>query len=479
MNGKDYGFVTLIFTYLLVPIVATAALILGGILTKEYYMLVVGGACGVLGILYGLKKLPGSFLTRYLPILIPAVVFLASWAVQYFVSDGQLAGEAFPLFAAVNFPFFLAIFIYSFAGENMEVLFFGVTAFGSFLAGFTLISLLLRKRLELWRGISVTICLCVLLSGVVYLQVAQRKERVLAVDGNALTVSDEVDLRQYDPADENARLAALGGESELRITEDFPVIDGATAAYPCYAAAARAVYGVEDLRELSEYVLCNKTDMAYHNLINGKCDVFFGAQPSKEQRKMAEDKGLELRLTPVAKEAFVFFVSAENPVDDLSVEQIREIYTKKVTNWRKVGGNNKKIRPFQRPAGSGSQTIMLAKVMGDTPLPEPLKEEFAAGMGGVVSRVAEYRNSQEAIGYSFRFFTTGMKTDRQVKLLKINGVEPTVENIRNGSYPFVIHSYAVTAGSENPNVERLIDWMTSPQGQELVEKTGYVGVEEG
>lgn len=130
--------------------------------------------------------------------------------------------------------------------------------------------------------------------------------------------------------------------------------------------------------------------------------------------------------------------------------------------------------PFQRPENSGSQTIMLATVMGDKPLPAPLREEYAAGMGGVINRVATYRNYSSAIGYSFRYFATGMNPNENIKLLAVNGIEPTVENIRNGTYPFTIDVYAVTAGSTNENTKKLIDWILSEQGQSFIEICGYV-----
>jgi phosphate transport system substrate-binding protein len=104
--------------------------------------------------------------------------------------------------------------------------------------------------------------------------------------------------------------------------------------------------------------------------------------------------------------------------------------------------------------------------------------------------VAMYRDEEESIGYSFRFYTQVMVNysgiDRsfggspldadQVKLLSVNGIAPTIENIKNGSYPFTQDVFAVTAGMPNPHVYEIIDWLLSPQGQELIEKTGYVGI---
>jgi phosphate transport system substrate-binding protein len=132
--------------------------------------------------------------------------------------------------------------------------------------------------------------------------------------------------------------------------------------------------------------------------------------------------------------------------------------------------------PFQRPDGSGSQTMML-KVMGDVPLAKPQKEEFQISMGGIVNRVADYRNYGNSIGFSFRYYVEGMFKHDGVKLLKINGIEPTAANIQGGKYPLIGQIVIITADSENPNVQKLTDWFLSPQGQELVEKVGYVPLE--
>jgi phosphate transport system substrate-binding protein len=117
---------------------------------------------------------------------------------------------------------------------------------------------------------------------------------------------------------------------------------------------------------------------------------------------------------------------------------------------------------------------MLALVMKGEKLPPPLWEEYAADMGGVVSGAAAYRNYSSAIGYSFRYFVKGMNQNENIKLLAINGVEPTPDNIRNGSYPFSTEGFAVTSGPRSENAQKLISWLTSEQGQNFVERCGYV-----
>jgi len=162
-------------------------------------------------------------------------------------------------------------------------------------------------------------------------------------------------------------------------------------------------------------------------------------------------------------------------VTNLTLDQVRDIYSKRVTNWKRVGGHDEAITPFQRPEESGSQTAMLAMVMKDRAMARPLKDERVSGMGGIVNEVAGYRDMSGAIGYSFRWYATVMNSNPNVRLLTIDGVAPTAANIRNGSYPLTGDVNVVTAGSTNPNVHKLIDWTQSAQGQALMEKTGYVG----
>lgn len=104
-------------------------------------------------------------------------------------------------------------------------------------------------------------------------------------------------------------------------------------------------------------------------------------------------------------------------------------------------------------------------------------EDVATGMGGIIHEVSKYRNYKNAIGYTFRYYSTEMVGNKEIKLLSIDGVAPTKENIRNGTYPLTSEFYAVTVGTDNPNVTKFVDWIVSEEGQTLVDKVGYVPVE--
>ena len=193
---------------------------------------------------------------------------------------------------------------------------------------------------------------------------------------------------------------------------------------------------------------------------------------------------MEYHLTPIGREAFVFFVNSRNPVTELSVEQIQGIYTGEITNWAEVGGKNQSIRPFQRAENSGSQSA-LERLMDGLPLMEPEMEDQLESMGGIIQAVASYRNYRNAIGFSFRFYATEMVSSGDIRLLALDGVEPTREAIRAGTYPLSDPFYAVTASRAGmpPHEERdetiaaFLAWILSDQGQYLIEQTGYVALE--
>lgn len=296
---------------------------------------------------------------------------------------------------------------------------------------------------------------------------------------NSFAVVDEKEiyLGDYAPFTAKTKTVSLDQTSAYRLEDGDPLpkLDGATALYPLYSAFAQAVYPPGDYQPYDlpyGIVVCSSTAHAYKRLIAGEADVIFAAAPSAYQRKEAEHAGKELQLTPIGREAFVFFVNKHNKVDGLTSDQIKSIYSGEITNWKEVGGKQEQIRAFQREADSGSQT-MLEKIMEDSVLMTPPSEDIADVMSGIISRTANYRNFKNALGFSFLFYAAEMNGNDEIKLLAVDGVPPDKQSIASGEYPFTTEFYAVTAGSSNPNIQPFLEWIQSPQGQKLVQQTGY------
>lgn len=296
----------------------------------------------------------------------------------------------------------------------------------------------------------------------------------LVVDARIPVIAaEEPNLRRFQPFAPDNDLVILAGESRLRLEEDLPRLDGATALYPVYAAMVEAVYPAGSYPPNQSVVRMSKTGTAYDRLIAGETDVIFVARPSADHKAKAAAAGVTLHLTAIGHEAFVFYVNAHNPVSDLRQEQIRGIYSGAITNWQTVGGPDLIIRAFQRPENSGSQT-MLQHIMGDYPLMDPPQRQVVMGMGGIIARTADYKNYPDAIGYSFRYFATTMIKNGAIHLLSIDGVAPTRAAIADGSYPFTTDIYAVTTRPADPAISALLEWIVGDQGQYILGQTGYV-----
>lgn len=298
-------------------------------------------------------------------------------------------------------------------------------------------------------------------------------------DAITINVTPNINIYEYMPFDQDSKIVKVDSKTlnfDGVPKDQLPIIDGATAAFPVYSAFIHAVY--PETTEIYDGVFeYNNTVGGYELLAEKKTDLFFGAAPSKEQIAYAEQNGTTFAYTQMGYEAFVFFVHKDNPIESLTLEQIKGIYSGQITNWKEVGGKNEKIVPFQRNEGSGSQS-MLIRLMGDTPIMEPDKQTMVGAMGGIIEKVADYKNKSTSIGFSFRYYVEGIIKNPDIKLIAIDGVAPTKENIRNGTYPIIAPVYAVTyEGNPKENVQKLINWILSEEGQYIIEQTGYVGLQ--
>lgn len=283
-----------------------------------------------------------------------------------------------------------------------------------------------------------------------------------------------VDVKNFLPFNENSDLVKI--ETELKLSGELPVLDGAAALVPVYASVINSLYpessvtfegGVFSDDNFYGENFAPDSKMQYKNTVrgykavtDGETDIFLSAAPSAEQKKYAEDKGAELVYVPIGLEAFVFFVNKSNPVDNLTADQVREIYAGNIKNWKDVGGTDRIINPILRIEGSGSQSAMDS-FMKDVTYGQ---KSLLAPLGG-------------SLGFSFRYYLDGMVDNSDVKMLSLNGIYPSPENIRNGTYPVIAKFYAIyRADNKNENIPLIIDWLLSEEGQSLIEQTGYISI---
>ena len=307
----------------------------------------------------------------------------------------------------------------------------------------------------------------------------------LLLNGCNTVPGDDTKIPNNNETENNGNIESTPGkETELdsdvnspekitvHLPEDFvfPMTDGSTSTTNLDKAVRNAILGGE------QTVAHTKTYTSFDNLLNGKCQLIFTTPLSEVQLQTMEHAGFRHEAEPVAGEGFVFVVNKDNPVDTLTIEQIKGIYSGEITNWKEVGGNDAEIIAYQRNADSGSQNYMIS-FMGDTPLMKPITDQIPASMSGILDVIAGYDNGIDAIGYSVYAYSDGMYENiSEIKYIKVNGVEPSLTTLADGSYPLLGYNYAVFSAEEpeDSHVRALVKWIQSDEGQQVIADAGYI-----
>lgn len=260
--------------------------------------------------------------------------------------------------------------------------------------------------------------------------------------------------------------------------ENYPRMGGSLANLPLGEAVTATVLGIKRDEANELITFAGSTTDNYKAIIDGDFDILLAYEPSEEAKKYIADSGTELEMTPIGTDALVFICSKDNQVDSLTLDQIKKIYSGKITNWNEVGGKNADILPYQRNRDSGSQTLFDKLInLGDA-LMSPPRDLMIDSMIGLLEAVAQYDGCENALGYTVYYYLTNMEDDKldSSKILALDGVQPSNETIGSGEYGLTNDFYVVIrkdAAEDSP--ERILyNWICSAQGRELVEKENYV-----
>jgi len=251
-------------------------------------------------------------------------------------------------------------------------------------------------------------------------------------------------------------------------------LDGSTATIPLSEATIQAFYPTTFASMLP--FNHTTTPYAYERLFNAEVDLILVTYPSEQEQAQAEEMGFEMELIPIVRDALVMLVNVDNPITDLSSEQLRGIYGGEITNWSEVGGNDEEILAFQRSENSGSQTLFLKLLMEGIEPMKPISEWIMAGMAGLVDAVSSYDNGPASIGYNMFYYVEEMYGNDQFRLLAVDGVVPDRGTISRGEYPLGTYYYAVLDADtpKGAQARELIDWMLSEAAQIIYRAAGYV-----
>jgi phosphate transport system substrate-binding protein len=208
-------------------------------------------------------------------------------------------------------------------------------------------------------------------------------------------------------------------------------------------------------------------------LINGTTDLCNSSRPMKpsEREKLKQrynTLGVEIK---VAKDGLSIYENAAGSVSELTLDQIKDIYTGKITNWKDVGGPNAKIIVYGRENSSGTYVYFKDVVLGGDDFTATMQS--MPGTAAVVNAVAKDRY---AIGFGGAAYAKGIKFIKVKKDANSPGFEPTAENVKSGDYPISRFLYIYTRSKPTGAIKEYVDWILSSEGQELVSKVGYFPV---
>jgi phosphate transport system substrate-binding protein len=205
-------------------------------------------------------------------------------------------------------------------------------------------------------------------------------------------------------------------------------------------------------------------------LINGTVDLAQSSRPMKEGEKADVEKkrNAQLNETPVALDALAVFVNAANSVQSLTIDQLAQIYTGKVTNWSQVGGASAPIVLYGRENSSGTYEYFKEHVLAKADFAP--RTQTLQGTAAVINAVSRDKNG---IGYGGIAYAQGVRAIGVKKDAASPAVEPKEENVANGSYPVARHLYFYWISTASPELQKFVQWATSAEGQQLVQNVGY------
>ncbi len=248
-------------------------------------------------------------------------------------------------------------------------------------------------------------------------------------------------------------------------TGERVVVKGSTTVLPITQKAAEAFQKAEGI---PVFVEGSGSGNGIKALIDGSCEIANSSRGMKpEEIEAAKRKGRAVKEITVAYDMIVPIVHPSNPVRNITMDQLRAIYDGSITNWKQLGGADETIVAVSRDTSSGTYEIWHEKVMKKIDVRKDAL--LQASNGAILTTVA---GNPKAIGYvGFGYLNDSIAP------LKVNGVMVTLENGKSGAFPIsrMLYMYVSAEGLSEP-AKKFIDYLLSPEGQDLVKEAGFIPI---
>ena len=241
------------------------------------------------------------------------------------------------------------------------------------------------------------------------------------------------------------------------------VVQGSTTVLPIAQAAAEVFMQNNSQANIS--VRGGGSGNGIAALIEGTCDIADASRPMKiKEILLCQKKGISPVPHIVAMDGIAVIVHSSNPIQGLNMEEIKDIYTGKITNWKELGGKDLKIVVVSRDSASGTfETFSKIVLKGKKVKPEALSQSSNNTVATIVA------TTKGAIGYVGLGYLSNT-----VKALQVNEVIPEQETVVSGKYPISRPLYMYTDGAPQGVAKDFLEFICSEEGQKIVEEQGFV-----
>ena len=205
-------------------------------------------------------------------------------------------------------------------------------------------------------------------------------------------------------------------------------------------------------------------------LINGTTEICEASRSMKDSEKaqLKEKAGAGPEEIVVAKDGLSVYLNDSNPLNELTMDQLKGIFTGKITNWKEVGGSDAKIIPYSRENSSGTYVFFKEHVLNNADYTP--RAQAMPGTAAVVNAVSKEKSS---IGYGGAAYAKGIKVIKVKKDAGSTGIAPSDATVKNGTYPLSRPLFFYLRGKPAGEIKSIVDWVLSPEGQAVVLKVGY------
>lgn len=251
-------------------------------------------------------------------------------------------------------------------------------------------------------------------------------------------------ISDFEPFSNNNSL--FKQEQSIKIKENSPKIEAASAFYPFAANFVQNLYSEDSYsKEMLQLV---STSQAFKDIISGKTDIIIATKPSDEQNEMIKKSKVDLEFKTIYLEPLAILVNKSNSIDNLSIEQIQEIYYENNSNWN----------TYQLEKNNGSQTCFESIVKNNRLSNNHYEIKT---MPKIIDKIAV---DEKGIGYAFYSYYSKMHKNNDAKIISVDN-----KNIDEKDYTLLFEVYLIyRVDNTNENIPKIVNWLETEEGKEFI-----------